>query len=86
MATDNQEKLSKIEEKIKQLQAQKHTLLAREKEKERKARTRRLIQIGAIFDSIGIDTLEKANLFKSEFENDEKCKNWVNRITNSDNK
>lgn len=47
------------------------------KEKERKARTRRLIQIGAIFD-----TIEKAIAFKSEFDNDEKCKNWINKITN----
>ncbi|MCS6105526.1 hypothetical protein DWV12_16895 [Clostridium botulinum] len=80
MAVDSKEKLSKLDEKIKQLQAQKNSILAREKEKERKARTRRLIQIGAIFDSIGIDSLEKANSFKDEFENDEKCKNWINKI------
>ena len=48
MATDNKEKLNKLDEKIKQLQAQKNKILAREKEKERKARTRLLIQIGAI--------------------------------------
>lgn len=80
MAVDSKEKLSKLDEKIKQLQAQKNSILAREKEKERKARTRRLIQIGAIFDSIGIDSLEKSNSFKNEFENDEKCKNWINKI------
>ena len=77
---DNKEKISKLDEKIKQLQAQKNSLIAREKEKERKARTRRLIQIGAIFDSIGIDTIEKANAFKSEFNNDDKCRNWINKI------
>ena len=49
------EKINKLDEKIKQLQAQKNSLIAREKEKERKARTKRLIEIGAIFDSIGID-------------------------------
>lgn len=82
---DNKEKISKIDEKIKQLQAQKNSLIAREKEKERKARTRRLIQIGAIFDSIGIDTVEKAIAFKCEFYNDEKCKNWINKIINPTN-
>lgn len=80
---NSNEKINKLDEKIKQLQAQKNTLLAREKEKERKARTRRLIQIGAIFDSLGIDTLEKANSFKTEFDTDEKCKNWINKIINS---
>lgn len=83
MSIDSKEKISKLDEKIKQLQAQKNSLIAREKEKERKARTRRLIQIGAIFDSIGIDTLDKANSFKNEFDNDEKCKNWINKIISS---
>ena len=73
---DNKEKISKLDKKIKQLQAQKNSLIAREKEKERKARTRRLIEIGAIFDSIGIDTLEKANLFN----NDETFKNMFTNI------
>ena len=63
---DNKEKITKLDEKIKQLQAQKNSLIAREKEKERKARTRRLIQIG----SIGFDTVEKANAFKSQFNNE----------------
>lgn len=83
MAVDSKERISKLDEKIKQLQAQKSSLLAKEKDKERKARTRRLIQIGAIFDSIGIDTLDKANSFKNEFDNDEKCKNWINKIISS---
>ena len=43
-----EERLKKIDEKLSQLKAQKQALLAREKEKERKERTRRLIQIGAI--------------------------------------
>ncbi|CAG9713706.1 conjugal transfer protein TraD [Clostridium neonatale] len=45
--------------KNKTTSSSKNSLIAREKEKERKARTRRLIELGAIFDSIGIDTLEK---------------------------
>ena len=82
MATDNKEKIDKLEQKIKELQAKKNSLLARDREKQRKERTRRLIQIGAIFDSIGINTLEKANLFKNEFDNDDKCRNWINKIIN----
>lgn len=80
MATDNKEKLTKIDEKIKQLQAQKNSILSREKEKERKARTRRLIQIGAIMDNIGIDTIEKAKLFKEEFEKNTAFKNWFETL------
>ncbi|WP_294395520.1 hypothetical protein [uncultured Clostridium sp.] len=64
---DSKEKINKLDEKINQLQAQKNSLIAREKEKERKARTRRLIQIGAIFESLGFDTIEKATSFKSKF-------------------
>ncbi len=41
-------RLEKIEQRIAQLEAQKKAILTREKAKERKARTRRLIQIGAI--------------------------------------
>lgn len=41
-------KSEKIAEKIKQLQAQKQMVDAREKEAERKARTRELIQLGAL--------------------------------------
>lgn len=80
MSVDSKEKINKLDEKIKQLQAQKNSLLAKEKEKERKERTRKLIQIGAIFDSIGIDTLDKANLLKDAFTNDEKYKNSIDKI------
>lgn len=73
---ENKNKLNKIEEKINQLKAQKQAILAKEKEKERKVRTRKLIQIGAIFDSMGIDNLELANKFKSYFESNEKSKAW----------
>ena len=83
MAVDNKEKIDKLDEKIKQLQAKKNLLLAKEKEKERKARTKKLIQIGAIFNNIGFNTLEKANLFKKEFETNEKCKNWIDSIINN---
>jgi ATP-dependent Clp protease ATP-binding subunit ClpA len=44
------ERLQEIEQKIVQLRAQKQQLEARVKQKERKERTRRLIQIGATFE------------------------------------
>lgn len=74
---EQNQKLDKLEEKIKQLQAQKQALIAREKEKERKARTRRLIQIGAIIESMGIDSIDLADKFKNYFEKNEKSKEWL---------
>lgn len=70
-------KLNEIDEKIKKLKAQKQAILAREKEKERKARTRRLIQIGAIIESIGIDSVNLAEDFKKYFENNTRSNNWL---------
>lgn len=83
MAVDSKEKISKLDEKIKQLQAQKNKILAREKEKERKARTRNLIQIGAIISNMKIYTPEKAEKLLNEYQKNEKCKNWIDKIINS---
>lgn len=77
---EHKEKIDKIEEKINQLKAQKQAILAREKEKERKARTRRLIQIGAIIENMGIDNIELADKFKSYFEDNEKSKVWLEKF------
>ena len=76
----HKEKIDKIEQKINQLRAQKQAILAREKEKERKARTRRLIQIGAIIENIGIDNVELADKFKAYFENNDKSKAWLEKF------
>lgn len=76
----NKEKIDKIEQKINQLKAQKQALLAREKEKERKARTRKLIQIGAIIENMGIDNVELADKFKSYFEDNDKSKAWLEKF------
>ena len=76
----NKEKIDKIEQKINQLKAQKQAILAREKEKERKARTRRLIQIGAIIENMGIDNVELADKFKSYFEYNDKSKAWLEKF------
>lgn len=77
---EQKEKIDKIEEKINQLKAQKQAILAREKEKERKARTRRLIQIGAIIENMGIDNIELADKFKAYFENHEKSNAWLEKF------
>ena len=48
----NEEQLKKIEEKLAVLQARKRELEAKEKDRARKARTKRLIEIGATVESI----------------------------------
>ena len=78
----HKEKTDKIEQKINQLKAQKQAILAREKEKERKARTIRLIQIGAIIENMRIDNIELANKFKSYFEDNDKSKTWLEKFIN----
>lgn len=50
MAKPATERITNIDEKIKHLQQQKKAILAREKERERKARTRQLIQKGALVE------------------------------------
>lgn len=48
MDTDKNERIEKIEQKIVQLKNQKKAIMQREKQLERKARTKRLIEKGAI--------------------------------------
>jgi hypothetical protein len=59
----DEERLQELQEKIKKMEARKQQVEARVKEKERKERTRRLIQVGAIFekyfDIVGEDQAEK---------------------------
>jgi len=62
------ERIEKIEQKIEQLKAQKQAIVQREKEKERKARTRRLIQIGALAEKyLDIHTPEDMENWLKEF-------------------
>lgn len=81
MSLNDDERLKKISEqieeikaekdkKIKQLKAQERAILTRQKERERKARTRRLIQIGATIEKCNIKTLEQANAIVKLYEND----------------
>lgn len=57
------ERLQELERKLEQIKAKKQQVESRMKEKERKERTRRLIQVGAIFekyfDIIDVDQAEK---------------------------
>src|SRR5690606_32636215 len=59
----NGERLQELNTKISQLEAKKVRMLHRFKEQENKARTRRLIQVGAIFekyfDIVGVEEAEK---------------------------
>jgi hypothetical protein len=59
----DEERLRELEEKLEQMKARKQQVENRMKEKERKERTRRLIQVGAIFekyfDIVGVDQAEK---------------------------
>ena len=52
MVTNNTGKIEKIDERIQQLLNEKKKLLNEDKEAERKARTKRLIESGAILESI----------------------------------
>jgi len=59
MAKTKQEKIDGIQEQIVQLENQKKKLLQQQKEADRKARTKRLIERGAILESLisGADAL-----------------------------
>lgn len=63
MARSETERLEELDQKVKQLQAKKQRLQAQINHKKRKERTRRLIQIGAIFEKYfeleGVEEAEK---------------------------
>lgn len=77
------EKIDEIEKKIAQLKAQKQALIAREKEKERKERTRRLIQIGSVIESrlnLNLEEVEKMCDYLHEFpQSFDKVKTYINK-------
>ncbi len=74
-----------MDKKIEQIKAQKQTLISREKEKERKKRTKRLITIGAIMTRIGIDSEEKANYIQTAYNNDPQFCTYIQKLVrNSD--
>ncbi|KZR60602.1 hypothetical protein [Pseudobacillus badius] len=67
----DEERLRELEEKMQQLKAQKQQVASRLKEKERKARTKRLIEVGAIFEKhfkiTGPEEAEKVALILSKY-------------------
>jgi len=77
-------KIEEISEKIKKLETQKKQIEAITRNQERKDRTRKLIQIGAIMDSMGIDNIELAEKFKNYFINTPKSKEWLDKFITTD--
>lgn len=63
------EQRAKLHERIAALQAREKALAAKEKEKARKARTKRLIEIGAVVESVAGHPIEKEQL--------ERFKQWL---------
>ena len=63
-----EEKIQELNKKLEQLQNQRKQLLAKQKQEERKARTRRLIQLGALsekyFDCTNIEPEDFEKLLK----------------------
>ena len=81
MATKTTEqRINDLKEKINKLDNQKNELQSILRVKERKERTRRLIQIGAIIDSMGINNIEVAERFKDYFINNPKSKQWLDNF------
>lgn len=62
MAKTTEEKIESVQEQIRQLENQKKRLMQEEKERERKARTKRLIERGAILESL----IPEADAFTNE--------------------
>ena len=62
MTESEVKQLEKLREKMAQMKEQEKAILARDRERQRKERTRRLIQLGAIaekyFDCVGIEPQE----------------------------
>lgn len=75
-----EERLQELEKRKKQIIAQEQALKSRLKEIERKERTRRLIQIGALMDKAGMKTKEQADAFYEALQNDENIKKWFDDL------
>lgn len=66
----DEERLQELEKKIKQIEARKKQVEARLKEKDRKARTKRLIEIGAIFEKyFALESKEEAEKIALAYQN-----------------
>lgn len=75
-----EQRIKEAEEKARAARAKVKALETIARKKDRKDRTRRLIQVGAIVSIVGIDTPEKAERFKVSVEGgSEKFKTWLTR-------
>lgn len=81
-----EEKLTELSEKINKLEEQKKQIQSQLKQKERRERTRRLIQIGAIIENMGIDNIELAESFKNYFSSSQKNKDWLQKFIEKNTK
>jgi predicted chitinase len=72
--------MSDTETRIRQLEAQKRLLAQQLKQQARKERTRRLIQIGAIMDRLGMDTPAKAQAFQDQVQETAELKVWFAQL------
>jgi hypothetical protein len=75
-----EQRISDADERIRQLQARKQALAQQQAQRERKERTRRLIQIGAIMATIGVDTVAKAQALQRQAEDRPEVRNWLNQV------
>ena len=79
-----EQRMEELSKKIKILEAQRKQIEARTKAQDRKDRTRKLIQVGAIVDSMGIDNIDLAEKFKTYFMNTPKSKEWLEKFIADD--
>ena len=77
MAKNKKEQLITLDQKIAELKAKKQHIEKQAKEEERKKRTRELIQIGAIINSIGIETIKQAEALKNNLNKSPDMLTWV---------
>lgn len=63
-ARPTEERIAELDKKIEQIKAQKKAILQREKQAERKARNKRLIEIGGAVESVLGHPIEKEDLPK----------------------
>lgn len=78
----DEEKLQELNKKMEQLQNQKKALLARQKNEERKARTKRLIEIGAEIEAalgFSLDTPEARKALGDFLRGQETRGKWVTK-------
>ena len=72
-----EDRIRKAEEKVKTARARLQKLEAINRQKERKERTRRLIQVGGIMAHLGVETVDQAEaLRKAVMDGSDKFKDW----------